>query len=474
MAERPRQRVRAYRVQHHANATKLAVFTDLLPHWQRGMVHAQVHQVRTLRAGGELGYVDTKDFPDYLTQRQWKSVINQTNHALRSWQEQAVDVVRGLIRELDLPTEQRVRLYQLNIARGWWSPTNTVHKDLTVTDRDRELARELITRALRTTIPFPNLSRVRTMLMDGPIAQREDSRTEAFTWWLRVSGVSVGKPVRIPLTTNRYLERAPGTLSSFAQVHVSTEGEVTVRLVKKSTKAAVRTSGDTIGLDWGLTALLTTSAADRLGQRLYPWLIARDRELTALQAELSRNQVRFRDSRRWRALTSRIRGYVTNEVGRILNRLAARDVRELVVEHLDFRGTFLSRTLRRIISRAGRAALARKLAALREDHGITTTKVNPAYTSQECSGCGYVASTNRSSQARFRCGFCGKTMHADVQAARVLVSRRSSHDELRFATKQQVLAELDRRFEARWGHRPALFDQRQTRPNSRATPAHLG
>src|SRR5216683_2730728 len=45
-------------------------------------------------------------------------------------------------------------------------------------------------------------------------------------------------------------------------------------------------------------------------------------------------------------------------------------------------------------------------------------KVNPAYTSQQCSACGHVAAESRESQALFRCTACGYTRNADVNAAR--------------------------------------------------------
>ena len=45
-------------------------------------------------------------------------------------------------------------------------------------------------------------------------------------------------------------------------------------------------------------------------------------------------------------------------------------------------------------------------------------RINPAYTSQRCSTCGYVADENRKSQAVFTCAACGYACHADVNAAR--------------------------------------------------------
>jgi len=49
--------------------------------------------------------------------------------------------------------------------------------------------------------------------------------------------------------------------------------------------------------------------------------------------------------------------------------------------------------------------------------GKTLVRVNPAYTSQMCHACRYVAETNRDRQ-RFVCGACGHTDDADVNAAK--------------------------------------------------------
>ncbi|MFE4416497.1 zinc ribbon domain-containing protein, partial [Streptomyces sp. NPDC056821] len=52
--------------------------------------------------------------------------------------------------------------------------------------------------------------------------------------------------------------------------------------------------------------------------------------------------------------------------------------------------------------------------------GTRVVKVNPAYTSQRCSACGFVTEGNRESQAVFRCkaAGCGHRDHADVNAAK--------------------------------------------------------
>lgn len=49
--------------------------------------------------------------------------------------------------------------------------------------------------------------------------------------------------------------------------------------------------------------------------------------------------------------------------------------------------------------------------------------VNPAYTSQTCSECGYCDSRNRESQADFECKQCHMSMNADLNAANNILKR---------------------------------------------------
>lgn len=151
-----------------------------------------------------------------------------------------------------------------------------------------------------------------------------------------------------------------------------------------------------------------------------------------------------------------------------MNRLVVKDISEIVVEDLDFRGGGLGRQLNRIMTRAGRAAVSRKLKALREEAGIVTVEVNPAFTSRECSRCHYVDKRNRSSQAVFRCVFCGFSCHADVNAARSVRGRRSFPEGLRYVRRDEVLRVLDQRFMSLWGVSAEQFREQSGRPCSRA------
>lgn len=55
--------------------------------------------------------------------------------------------------------------------------------------------------------------------------------------------------------------------------------------------------------------------------------------------------------------------------------------------------------------------------------GIVVQVIDGAYTSQQCSACGFVHPDNRPSQAAFRCLVCGHTENADINAAKNIAAR---------------------------------------------------
>ena len=79
------------------------------------------------------------------------------------------------------------------------------------------------------------------------------------------------------------------------------------------------------------------------------------------------------------------------------------------------RGVRQKAGLNRGILASGWGLLARRL---QDKAPGRVEKINPAYTSQQCSACGHIAAESRESQALFRCVACGYADNADVNAAR--------------------------------------------------------
>ena len=80
----------------------------------------------------------------------------------------------------------------------------------------------------------------------------------------------------------------------------------------------------------------------------------------------------------------------------------------------------VSKTLRRKFGNWSYYQLEQFIIQRSEKIGKTVLFVNPRFTSQRCSQCGYIAKTNRSSQSEFLCRECFFELNADLNAARNL------------------------------------------------------
>lgn len=434
-------------------------------------------------------------FGHALSGRQMKSAQNMVHANVSGWQEIVAGRVREMITGSDLPEERKTVLYRVNARKAWWAKSldlpwvtgpdgelvpctakqaamdpAAVH--LPVAEEDLFLLRRMA-KQVQKACRYPDLSRTDTLVLDSVVAgvTSAGAATQggAVDWWVKIATLTRGKPIQVPLASNPYFERkrrdalsTGGRMAGAIQLHLTRDAHgqpsgVAVSLLLETPDAPARTDGDWLGLDFGFgAALLATSEGQFLGQAMLCRLRELDQILEPYAADLQRRGISLKTDPYYRKLQSRIAGYVTNEIGRLLNRLAARHGNQylmgLVVEKLDFRGGGLSRRMNRLATRAGRAVLKARLAALTAKHGIDVAEVPSPWTSCECSGCGYTDKANRRGR-RFRCGFCGLTLHADVNAARVILSRRSRQtpDHTGPRSRKNTLLMLDRRHRKRWG-----------------------
>lgn len=185
-----------------------------------------------------------------------------------------------------------------------------------------------------------------------------------------------------------------------------------------------------VGIDRGVAVSVALSTGELLCiPRLSPH---RQRRMRLLQRSLARAK---RGSARRKKVKSAVARLKTREVDvrkDWVEKTSTNLVRRfdtIRVENLRIRD--MTRSAKGTISQPGRnvqakAGLNREILAsgwgllvhrLEQKAPGRIEKINPAFTSQRCSACGYVAAENRKSQAVFVCVACGFSCHADVNAA---------------------------------------------------------
>ena len=381
-----------------------------------------------------------------LSARYVQTCYKQTLEIYLSWLTKLEDVIRSflsnssIVDELFLATCYRINKlhlwYHSSVDLKWHQtkegdllvPSN-IHKanvTLVVSADILFFMRKLIKRA-RKCIRFPQLKRIKTLKLDEKVAVLEVSKNAShFDYFLKLSTLQKGKPIYLPLKRNPYLDDClkKGERLPFVQVRL-TDKTCTISAIVGYDKAPLRSSTESVGLDFGMVAMFTTSDGERHGLSSFTKLKIWDEELLQLTKDLQKQSIKLSTNERYNQLQQRIKSYFKNEICRILNKLAKKNVGVFVVEKLDFRAAGLSKQMNRLIGRTYRSVVKAKLARLEEQYGIQIVAVNPAYTSQECSRCHHVSKYNRKSQKDFVCQHCHFSCNADVNAGRVIDQRRS-------------------------------------------------
>jgi len=168
---------------------------------------------------------------------------------------------------------------------------------------------------------------------------------------------------------------------------------------KETTK--IKEKGKIIGIDQGYKKLLVTSDNQMIGK-----------DLELLYTKISHKRQGSKAFKR--ALVER-----DNRINFELKKLDFKNIKEIVIEDLKgiksckkvFRKVFRNKYQRWVYRKT-----LNRLQGLSEENGVLLTKVNPAYTSQECSQCGFIHRDNRVG-VRFCCIECGYELDADYNAS---------------------------------------------------------
>jgi len=302
----------------------------------------------------------------------------------------------------------------------------TVKRGLTIEPEDLKLSRKVFNHILSKQRK-PSFQHI-NMNLDNKVAvitEKMMDKAKTFDYWLRLSTFEKGNPVYMPVQSNEYFDGIAGNRRKFCQVNLNDKHEISISFIKEvpDHKKDYVPATDKICVDIGLVTAMATDKGDLFGRDFMDCLVHYDNRITPLAANRQRQGLPVR-SPRYDRRVGELRDYLKNEINRLFNRIRERYLpAEIVVEKLDFRNLNLSRRMNRLLSRFGKACIVAKLKSMEEEFGIVTMYENPAYTSQQCSVCGYVDKSNRKSQSVFECKFCHSIIHADVNAPRNLMKR---------------------------------------------------
>ena len=320
--------------------------------------------------------------------------------------------------------------------------------------------------------------RVPAIQANANVVVVEPSTNSTFDYWLRISTLDKGNPLRVPIKLASYHKQilAGKTLNTSTTLHKRKGAWWLTLSFDEEMPLKTQAGAPVIGVDVGIANFVTTSTGQSYGT--FHGALARKhrrdrhkrRNKAKLRACLQKKGVpRERLPSTSSATGQRLSRHVRQEINRAINQvLDAHPEARLVYENLSVASMrFHARCMNAYLYASQLGHIPDQLAWAAAKRGIAAHTVNPAYSSQECPRCHFVSRANRPDQKTFRCVVCGYQAHADHKAALVLAFRWADHALAACKTKEAVKALLLRRH-ASWKQAQA---EQNTRRSEEIGPA---
>ncbi len=448
--------IRAYVYPHFANKGKVVKIGKVLKEYRKTAEKIASYQWQVFFKEGRFSrYAKLKHIESRLSERYKQVCLWQVVSGLEGFVSNIQNKFKQIVLSSNLDRKTKRVLLYINSRGEWFSKRS--EKALwiegkerigyEITEEERKLARKIFKHILKGW-RRPSFRHISMHLDSKVVLVEENKHSKTFQRWLKLSTLERGKPIYVPLKNNSYAENLEGELLNFCQI-VEEEGKVKVVLIKDiATREEYKPLVESIAIDIGLNPLMATDRGDLIGRQFFEVLKKYDQKITKRMASLQRKGIKPNQDKKYIELVRRLRAFIKTEINRFVNRLIKLyKPAKIVIERLDFRSPDLSRRMNRIIQNFGKGVFKKKLESLKEEYGIEIVEVNPAYTSQECSSCGYVDKNNRKDTHIFECVACGRKINAQVNSARNILRRASLLRLIKSSTpKKQFLKVLIKRY----------------------------
>ncbi len=176
-------------------------------------------------------------------------------------------------------------------------------------------------------------------------------------------------------------------------------------------------STEAIGIDVGLKTFAALSNGENIGNPRF--FRAEEKALAKAQRKLAKQKRGSRERKKAKKVASRVYERIRNRRHDFVHQTARKLVNRfgvIAVEKLNVRGMVKNHCLAKSISDASWSMFRTVLTNKAESAGRVVVAINPAYTSQMCSGCGNIQKKPLSVRTH-KCLSCGLVLDRDTNAA---------------------------------------------------------
>lgn len=232
--------------------------------------------------------------------------------------------------------------------------------------------------------------------------------------------LSIGKLGVLRLRWDRNLPSAPSSVTVIREA----TGRYYVSFVVDAEVAAKPKTGQSVGIDFGISRLATLSTGETIANPKHSY--KRGQRLAFLQRQLARKQKGSKRRALAKRAVARCHDKIANSRKDAINKLTTRLVTEfdvIMIEDLNLRGMVKNHSLARSLSDAGIGMAVQMLEEKAERYGKHVQRVDRWFPSSKmCSCCGHILSALPLSVRDWTCLSCGAIHDRDLNAARNILA----------------------------------------------------
>lgn len=222
--------------------------------------------------------------------------------------------------------------------------------------------------------------------------------SRSFDYWINFSSLGNKLKFSIPLKRHKHLNKLLKSGRIMQSVRLSEKAiAVSVEMEKAPTKFGQKT----LGIDIGQKSIFSTSEKTR---------VVKDSHGHSLDSINAKMALCRRGSKGFKRCEKHRKNFVRWSV----NQLNLKDVSTIRIEKI--RNLKLGRKTSKKLSHWSYPEIFGALKAKAQKLGVQVEEINPRWTSQRCSCCGWVRKRNRKGE-KFHCDSCGNEANADENAA---------------------------------------------------------
>jgi len=295
-----------------------------------------------------------------------------------------------------------------------------------------------------------------------------------FSHVLKLSTINKGKRVVIPFNPNKWARKFFNKRKGCFIVCPDAQGNLNLHIPIEE-KPKKNNNTQEISIDKGFRKLIVDSNKEKYGEDWHELEKKLDdkfqkkqkqrNKLYALRTELHKKLAETKDKKIYKKIKHlekynlgkkkfnknkvKTKETIKNNVNQTVNKFISKNpkLKTIVLEKLDRfdNGRKYSKKSNRLLNNWKRGFLKNKLIFISQLKSLELAYQNRAYTSQECSNCGYVHRDNRQGE-RFICIKCGFKEDADVNGALNILSRKYDQEISLYTPYKQVKEILLKRY----------------------------